>query len=307
MTERSDLGSKSTVVASGSAARPPGIECKDWEAGPQGGKRCRYFVAGGACSLPRRFMCEEWERANPHLATLTKRAEPEAPSALSLLVPPPERSTRAEPNVSPDGDLVLTNPEKGPPKAREAARRAFVAAFPQAAGVVVEAAPFEPAKDIPAENLEALERAGSEFTLDVDPNVSRDPIVLVPRRTGKPRRFELTFREAATLRLIVDAFPGARLVKLTKADDPETTPEGYVNNCALRNGADEEECQVCAGTCPDKARLVKEAIVSMETRNAQTPTSLPPWPASANARSAGPQSSNGAASVPPVEPDPFEL
>ena len=35
----------------------------------------------------------------------------------------------------------------------------------------------------------------------------------------------------------------------------ERTPEGFINNCALVNGDEEHECQVCLGDCPDRQRL----------------------------------------------------
>ena len=31
-------------------------------------------------------------------------------------------------------------------------------------------------------------------------------------------------------------------------------PGGAINNCALANGFDASDCQVCGGACPDKAR-----------------------------------------------------
>ena len=39
--------------------------------------------------------------------------------------------------------------------------------------------------------------------------------------------------------------------------DPRTirTPEGYVNNCWLRHGHPEADCQICMGDCPDRDRL----------------------------------------------------
>jgi hypothetical protein len=36
----------------------------------------------------------------------------------------------------------------------------------------------------------------------------------------------------------------------------ERTPDGHINNCALANGDDEKNCQICNGKCPDKAKFV---------------------------------------------------
>lgn len=35
----------------------------------------------------------------------------------------------------------------------------------------------------------------------------------------------------------------------------ERTPGGDINNCALANGEQERDCQVCGGACPDRARF----------------------------------------------------
>lgn len=40
-----------------------------------------------------------------------------------------------------------------------------------------------------------------------------------------------------------------------KGPDYDRTPEGYVNNCGLRNGLNESDCTVCEGVCPDAGRL----------------------------------------------------
>jgi hypothetical protein len=69
--------------------------------------------------------------------------------------------------------------------------------------------PYEPAKAIDPASLEALERAGAEVELAA-PHLA-GTITLVPARTGRLDRAELTFREAAAIRLIVDAFPGAHV------------------------------------------------------------------------------------------------
>lgn len=85
--------------------------------------------------------------------------------------------------------------------------------------------PFEPAKEVDQESLEALERAGVEVELSA-PHLDGG-ITLVSARTGRTDRSEMTFREAAVLRLIVDAFPGAHVtayraghVELKEEEDP---------------------------------------------------------------------------------------
>jgi hypothetical protein len=36
----------------------------------------------------------------------------------------------------------------------------------------------------------------------------------------------------------------------------ERNPDGNINNCALANFDKEENCQICKGRCPDKARFM---------------------------------------------------
>ena len=45
------------------------------------------------------------------------------------------------------------------------------------------------------------------------------------------------------------------------AVEPERTPDGTINNCALANGEPEAECQMCGGACPDhdRFRMAKHA------------------------------------------------
>jgi hypothetical protein len=34
----------------------------------------------------------------------------------------------------------------------------------------------------------------------------------------------------------------------------ERTPDGHINNCALANGEEEKDCQICEGACPDRTK-----------------------------------------------------
>ena len=253
--------------------RPDGITCKDWEPTPAGGKRCRYYLDSGACQMPTRLMCVEWEKRNPHLAAHRGQeldaadrhflgddyepraqeqagqgqalapsgsvaAPPRAPSAIGLLGMPPATEERREPNVGANGELRLTPSEPG--RTKSAAARVYAASLPGGAAgrVLFEPEPLPPAKEIPPESIEALTALGVELSFGVAPEVCAEPIVLVPKRTGADR-FELTFGEAATLRLLCDAFPGARLVKLTR-------PE----HASVRASA--STCPRCLGITPGK-------------------------------------------------------
>ncbi len=285
--------------------RPAGVDCPDWEPTAAGGKRCRYYLDSGACQMPTRLMCVEWEKRNPHLAAHYEPREqeqagqgqalapsgsvaapPRAPSAIGLLGMPPAPEERREPNVGANGELRLTPSEPG--RAKSAAARVYAASLPGGAAgrVLFEHEPLPPAKEIPPESIEALTALGVELSFGVAPEVCAEPIVLVPKRTGADR-FELTFGEAATLRLLCDAFPGARLVKLTR-------PE----HASVRASA--STCPRCLGITPGKvANGASDVPFGVSF--------CPPCEQACAALAAAPEQRPKADQKGASEPDPFEV
>ena len=187
--------------------RPANILCEKWEPVSQGSKVCRYYIEPsefgpeGMCKLPSEFLCVEWVRRHgtegqkkalthhplPGPGGLKQPPDPDAPDPLVLVAPPPRPPARIR---TANGEVQMA-----PPK------------------------PFEPAKEIDPSSLEALERAGVEVELSA-PHLDGG-VTLVPARTGRSDRSEMTFREAATIRLIVDAFPGAHVVAHRAGPAPE--------------------------------------------------------------------------------------
>ena len=178
---------------------PSGIECTKWEPASPGAKLCRYYIppgemeAEGLCKLPSELLCVEWVRRNGS----------EAQKGQLLDV---RRKPKSAPTI-PDGDtpapLVLAAQDPPPPRPPARLRTAH--------GTVTMAPPrpFEPAKEIDPSSLEALEQAGVEVELSA-PHLDGG-ITLVPARTGRKDRSEITFRECAVIRLLVDAFPGCHV------------------------------------------------------------------------------------------------
>jgi hypothetical protein len=66
---------------------------------------------------------------------------------------------------------------------------------------------------ITQEEIASFKALGVELRLDLD---EVGPVWLVPRYTGQSRK-EITPEHAATLRLLLDAFPGARIAAFEKA------------------------------------------------------------------------------------------
>ena len=185
--------------------RPAGILCPKWEPTTLGSKRCRYYIEPtdqpeGLCKLPDELLCVEWVRRNG------TDAQKEQLAARSLAPPPTQSRGSAVRDADPDAPAPLVLRASEPKPLRAPARLQVVG------GGEVQMAPprpFEPAKEIDTSSLEALERAGVEVELAA-PHLDGG-ITLVPARTGRTDRSEMTFREASVLRQIVDCFPGAHV------------------------------------------------------------------------------------------------
>jgi hypothetical protein len=172
--------------------RKPNIDCPKYLPLPDS-KRCRHYLDGGACALASEFMCVEWLKRNRR-AVLQDHpghgATPTPPALLSGLAPP------APPLPTPPATVRAT------PEPESSA--ASVPAVPQAEPLPVPAYARAPISEAELASFKAI---GVELCLDLD---EAGPLWLVPRYTGQARK-EITPEHAATLRLLLDAFPGARI------------------------------------------------------------------------------------------------
>jgi hypothetical protein len=149
-------------------------------------------------------------------ADLPWDADDEATSALSVgskaLDPPP-----------PAAPAPVPPPAPMPPSAAAArARAAHDAAVERETSDPFHdaAPPFAAAKEIDPLRIAELEALTPEIHL-VSPDLGDIYLVKVH---SSATRTELTFREAATLRQLVDQFPGARVVQLRPGAQSEPTP-----------------------------------------------------------------------------------
>ncbi len=148
---------------------------------------------------------------------------PEPPTALAHLVTPAQAAPPPPPPEPPPGSPLVLQPPPPKPvsKAREAAARAYREAMGGEGREATLAVPAEP-YDLPPPLLEhelaSLQAAVSEVTLEGE--IGR--LTLVHAYSSQPRQ-ELTFRDAAHLRTLVQIFPGARVVAITK---PDVSAEG---------------------------------------------------------------------------------
>lgn len=190
--------------------RPVGVQCPKWEPASTGSKRCRYYIdpapeelqTEGLCRLPDEFACVEWVR---RFGTDEQRA------ALQLRQYPSGKSPGASP-VDPDAQPPLTLAVQDRPPPRLTLVRSPPSSMPRGEPLVAiqGVAEFVAAQEVDPAGLEALERSGTEVTLEAGYLGGR--VTLVPARTGRTDRVELTWRESSVIRMIVDAFPGSRVV-----------------------------------------------------------------------------------------------
>jgi hypothetical protein len=204
---------------------PQGIECPDWEPLPDSilpdgscsSKACRYYlkpdptsgrVPRGLCQLPKNFSCIEWDRRNPHLVRPTRPvSSPKAVETVAPVAQAPRQATLPSLGTLRDADSS-EKVQKAPKRSvGVSARELPYSALPEfLSDVLVSVTP---------EQIERLRKAQLEVCLRSDePTIGE--LWLVPKKTGRDR-MELTFEEAATIRMIADVFPGARVVGLRKA------------------------------------------------------------------------------------------
>lgn len=178
------------------------FECPKYRPLP-GSKRCQHYLDGGACALPDEFMCVEWLKAN---------GQKVAPPAPPPVEPPP---AAARPEQARD----LFGAPVPPPVSKEPAKKKAEPAASPPAPPDLPAAP--PLARISDEDLASFKALGVEVCIESE---GIGQVWLVPEYTGKDRK-EISVEHAATLRLVVDAFPGSKVTAFEKLR-PAKPPTG---------------------------------------------------------------------------------
>ena len=179
----------------------PGIDCPKYQP-CAGSKRCQHYLDGGACALASEFMCVEWLKRNGHPVPEhhpTRTTPPAQPALFPTLVP--ANQDHALP--------ALSAPEPAP-------RPAVAPMVPEG---MPAAAPAHPRAPITQDAIDSFKALGVELCIRSE---ELGEVWLVPRYSGQPRK-EITPEHAATLRLLLEAFPGGRIVAFDKPLAPVTT------------------------------------------------------------------------------------
>lgn len=164
------------------------------------GKRCRHYLKGGACALADEFMCVEWLKANGH-------AMPDGHPSLV----PPQTDLFGSPTPSPK----TTSPR--PKATKPTTPTASVAGSPVQPTNGEKNRPLEP---IPKTDIDSFKALGVEVCLRSE---EIGEVWIVPDYRDSSRK-ELSIEHAATLCLVVGAFPGSKVIAFEKQTS-DATPE----------------------------------------------------------------------------------
>lgn len=247
--------------------RPLTVLCPDWEptpGAPESSKRCGlYLDATNGCQMPKNLVCVEWARKNVFSPALVpdalRREQAEnirklesMPSALDLLTTPAEAGKK-EPVKIENGFLSSPDPKKV--KAKDVARATNEALLPvpkEYRDQIAHNEAFRPAKWIEPEAIASLEELGAEVTLAGE---AFGDVTFVKSYTGKDRK-EITYKDAATLRLLVDAFPGAHVAAFvsTKSSLQHASDQDLYEDAKVKTN----DLNVCAACGCKSAHSLKD-------------------------------------------------
>ena len=181
--------------------RKPNIDCPKYQR-HAGSKRCQHYLDGGACALASEFMCVEWLKRNGHHVPEhhpTRTMPPAQPALFPALEP---------------ANLDHVSPAPSAPE--PAARPSVAPMVPEAMPTPVPAHPRAP---ITPGEIDSFKALGVELCIRSE---ELGEVWLVPGYTGQARK-EITPEHAATLRLLLEAFPGGRVTSFSQPLAPATT------------------------------------------------------------------------------------
>jgi hypothetical protein len=177
------------------ANRKPNIDCPKYLPLP-GSKRCRHYLDGGACALASEFMCVEWLKRNHRVVPHDHPAQTSSPSVTE------SHASMAPPAVLESDQRTPTVP---------AAPMLLALESQPAAALTARVA-------IPQDALDSFMTLGVELCIRSE---ELGEVWLVPGYTGQARK-EITPEHAATLRLLLEAFPGGRIVRFERLSKAAT-------------------------------------------------------------------------------------
>lgn len=242
----------------GTCEHPTRLLCEEWQRRGEPSYDVEAFAIVGKSQIPTKPATPQRDRAGERLLDLpapgtssaphaapgkptntapgksTNASTPHSalriPTAADLLQPPPAKDRDEVPRSPEDFALKPSGTIKATTSPAERARASY--ASKQTGATVEVVKPYETAKRIEPEQLAALAATFPEVVLD-SAEVGQVALVAVP--TGRDDRVELTYGDAATLRLLVDAFPGARVTGLKSRFEARGASGKIVQEAAKTN------------------------------------------------------------------------
>ena len=193
-------------------------------------KRCQYYLEGGACAREEVFMCYEWLRANGHPVPKFEPRVPEQPeqavtpfSDAPASVPVTNGAFPASEKAPPPSAAVPTDLFGHPlPEEKQTAPVAKPLVQQGADGPTPLTLPPLAASLLTPEGKEYFKQRKVEFCFR-SPELGE--LWLVPKLTQKTRQ-ELTVDDLVAFCLLLEAFPGAKLIALDFCRSDSLNPTG---------------------------------------------------------------------------------
>lgn len=194
-----------TAASSPTASRK--LTCADYEP-LEGSRRCRHYIQGGTCTLPDRFLCDEWVAVNQHRA-------PEARPGMAGCGEAGSGKAAQGKDTRPRD--LFGNPLPVEP-ARKTARPVPATSTPTSRPSLArdDVEPRPALRGFTTEDIESFRQLNVEVCFRSE---ELGTIWLVPRYSELDRR-EITPEHAATVCRVLEAFPGSRVVAFEKSTNP---------------------------------------------------------------------------------------
>lgn len=190
-------------------------ECEDYVP-TRGGYRCQHYAQGGSCKRDDYFMCVIWAKRNPDKAP--REPDPLRRHTQVKGAAEPKGASSAQPRAD-RGQAQRKQKDADRQRGDAVSGRVF-----RLANVGVKTDPrgrhlVQSPELLTETAVEQLVKLGIEVQVQTSMGTT---VTLVPERTTQDR-CELTFRQARTLVMLLQIFPGATLAQISQIDQEQAS------------------------------------------------------------------------------------
>ncbi|MEO6638811.1 MAG: hypothetical protein ABIN25_11055 [Ginsengibacter sp.] len=210
--------------------KPANVDCPKWEPASSSSPRCKHYEAvTHECAHPLigGVPCSEWTKLQARkLAAVQSLPKNEPTDLFGGAVVSGGGDGRGGSAVARQGAKARPKAEAGPSGGAISSGSLAGVQRPGVHRVIAGAIElgllpppdFTPAKEIDPKSIEALEGAVESIAM-TSASMGGKEIVLVREVNRDDPRLQISFREAATIRLIVDCFPGAQVIDVRRREE----------------------------------------------------------------------------------------